>query len=323
MHRFPPRGSEEDLIEASWRHRFLALSFVVLTGGWLAPAAFAACIDESVVLEVLGSGGPEYDDGRISSSYLVRRDGAAQVLVDVGPGASVAFGQANARFEDLEAILLTHLHVDHAGDLPAFIKGSYFSDRDRDLPVYGPAGNSLMPATTDFVARLLSDDGAYRYLQDYVTPDRRSDYKVQVADVPLVQGDIERIELGDDIVASATYVHHGPVAAVAWRVDIGDCSIAFSGDMSNRFETLAPLARDVDLLVMHNAVPDDAGRIARNLHMTPSEIGRIANAARAKRVVLSHFMRRTQNRQRETLDAIRQHYDGPVELAEDGSRYAP
>ena len=288
---------------------------------FVAGIAAADCNRSNVELQVLGSGGPEYDDGRTSSSYLIWQDGAARVLIDAGPGASVAFGESDARLEDLEAILLTHLHVDHAGDLPAFVKGSYFSDRSRDLPVYGPAGNDLMPATTDYVARLFSGSGAYRYLREYVTDGRRSDYKLRPVDIPLSRGEIERIELNDDILISATYVHHGPVAAVAWRVDIGECSLAFSGDMSNRFDVLSTLADDVDLLVMHNAIPEGAGRVARNLHMPPSEIGRIAGDARARRVVLSHFMNRTLGREAETLSVIRAHYDGPIELATDGQRF--
>ena len=283
--------------------------------------AGADCRNDGVELQVLGSGGPEYDDGRLSSSYLIRVNGAARLLIDAGPGASVAFGASGAQFEDLDAILLTHLHVDHAGDLSAFVKGSYFSDRRRDLPVYGPAGNELMPATTRFVEGLFGDGGTYRYLREYVSDDRRSDYKVRPADVPLVPGDIERIQLNEDVVVSATHVHHGPVAAIAWRVDIGECSLAFSGDMSNRFDTFSSLAKSVDLLVMHNAVPEDAGRIARNLHMPPSEIGRIASEAGAKRVVLSHFMNRTLGREGETLSEIRKLYEGPVELATDGQRY--
>ncbi len=283
--------------------------------------AAADCSRHDIELQVLGSGGPEYDDGRVSSSYLIWHNGKARVLIDAGSGSSAAFGASAARFEDLDAILLTHLHVDHAGDLSAFIKGSYFSDRSRDLPVYGPAGNDLMPATTGFVERLFGDDGAYRYLREYVSDERRSEYKIRPADVPLVAGKVERIQLTEDIVVSATYVHHGPVAAVAWRVDTGECSLAFSGDMSNRFDAFAGLAEGVDLLVLHNAVPENAGRIARNLHMPPSEIGRIASEAGAKRVVLSHFMNRTLGREEQTLTEIREFYHGPVELAKDGKRY--
>ncbi|MEM9209503.1 MAG: MBL fold metallo-hydrolase, partial [Pseudomonadota bacterium] len=128
--------------------------------------------------------------------------------------------------------------------------------------------------------------------------------------------------LAEDLVISSTHVHHGPVAAVAWRIDIDDCSLAFSGDMSNRFDTFATLAKGVDIMVMHNAVPENAGRVARNLHMTPSEIGRIASEAAPARVILSHFMNRTQGRQQDTLQAIRKTYAGPVELATDGKRYA-
>lgn len=288
----------------------------------IAAPTFAACSADAIELQVLGSGGPELDDGRVSSSYLIWQGGAARVLVDAGSGSSVAFGASGARFEDLDVMLLTHLHVDHAGDLPAFIKGAYFSDRDRDLPVYGPAGNALMPATSAFVNRLLGDDGAYRYLREYAVSDRRSAYKIRPADVPLVAGDVERIRLAEDLMISSTHVHHGPVAAVAWRIDIGDCSLAFSGDMSNRFGTFATLAKGVDVLVMHNAVPENAGRVARNLHMTPSEIGRIAAEAAPARVILSHLMNRTQGRQQDTLQAIHKTYAGPVELAADGKRYA-
>lgn len=111
------------------RH-YLAIGVMLIAG-----TAAAECTKHDVELQVLGSGGPEYDDGRVSSSYLVWLDGAARVLVDAGPGSSVAFGASGARFEDLHAILLSHLHVDHAGDLPALIKGAYFSKRDRGMPI--------------------------------------------------------------------------------------------------------------------------------------------------------------------------------------------
>ena len=112
-----------------------------------------------------------------------------------------------------------------------------------------------------------------------------------------------------------------PVAAVAWRVDIGTCSITFSGDMSNKNNVLATLAKDSDILVMHNAVPQSATGLAINLHMRPLDIGKIANQANAKRVVLSHFMNRTRNDTQATLKFIQQHYSGKVEIATDMARF--
>jgi ribonuclease BN (tRNA processing enzyme) len=49
----------------------------------------------------------------------------------------------------------THFHVDQSADFPALIFSSWFEERDRPLPVYGPAGNSEFPSTVDFRARFL------------------------------------------------------------------------------------------------------------------------------------------------------------------------
>ena len=109
------------------------------------------CGGTGVALQVLGSGGPELQTKRASSSYLVWIDGKARVLVDAGGGSALRFGESGAQMVDLDVILFTHLHADHSADLPALIKSSWFEDRKRPLPVYGPGGNRLMPSTVAFV----------------------------------------------------------------------------------------------------------------------------------------------------------------------------
>ena len=56
--------------------------------------------------------------------------------------------------------------------------------------------------------------------------------------------------------------------------------------------------------------------------MMPSEIGRIAAAAHAKSVVLSHFMNRTANVMQETAAAIGSRYKGKLNFARDCDIYA-
>ena len=41
------------------------------------------CGAHGVWLQVLGSGGPELDDGRASSGYVIWRDGKARIIVDM------------------------------------------------------------------------------------------------------------------------------------------------------------------------------------------------------------------------------------------------
>ena len=286
------------------------------------PAVAAnACTAPGIHLQVLGSGGPELDDERASSGYLVWQDGRARVLVDMGAGSLLRFEQAGARIEDIEAILLTHLHVDHSADLPALVKASFFSERSTDLPVYGPTGNRRMPATGAFVQALFGDDnGAWRYLGSYLTGEEA--YRLRAVDVPAEGKESQRVMDRDGLRLTAVPVHHGPIPALAWRVDIGDRALVFSGDMNGDNHTLEGLAAGADLLVAHHAIPEEARGAARNLHMPPSVIGRIAGEAGVKQLVLSHRMRRTLGREAESERYIRRHYAGPLAFAEDGQCFS-
>jgi len=174
-----------------------------------------------------------------------------------------------------------------------------------------------MPSTTEFVSRLLNDTGAYSYLSNYIEPFESSRYKIEATDVPLKQNQVHSYELLNDVKIFAIAVHHGPLAAIAWRINAFGCSVTFSGDMSNRYQSLAGLAKNSDILVAHNAIPEPASGVARNLHMPPSEIGKIANEANVKRLILSHRMQRTLGREQETRKLIQNSYDGPVIFAND------
>ena len=285
---------------------------------WSAAAA-AGCGDQGLWLEVLGSGGPEIGDGRASASYLVWLDGRARLLIDAGGGSALNFERAGARLEDLDAILFTHFHVDHAADLPVYVKAAFFSDRDRDLPIYGPAGNRLMPDAAGFLEGLFgAGQGAFRYLSDYLDPARPEGFRLVPHSLETARHEIQPGYRSNDLTADAIPVHHGPIPALAWRVRAAGKTLVISGDMNGDFHTLPRLARDADLLVAHNAIPEGAEGVARFLHMPPSVIGQQASKAKVKSLLLSHRMRRTLGREAETERIVRRYYDGSVEFAEDG-----
>jgi hypothetical protein len=116
--------------------RLLLVSF--LANCVLLPSACAlSCGAQGVAAQVLGSGGPELQDKRASSSYLVWENGQARVLIDAGGGSALRFGESGAQMSQLAVLLFTHFHVDHSADFPALIKSSWFEDRTRPLPIYG------------------------------------------------------------------------------------------------------------------------------------------------------------------------------------------
>jgi ribonuclease BN (tRNA processing enzyme) len=176
-----------------------------------------------------------------------------------------------------------------------------------------------MPSTKKFIDRLFEkDDGAWQYLGDHLDGSARLQLKAHTIDETRK---IKTIYQKGDLIITAVSVHHGPIPAIAYRVDIGDKSITFSGDMNGDYHTLENLAKNTDILVAHNAVPKGATGVAVQLHMTPNIIGQIAQKSQPQKLVLSHRMFRTLGKEKETQREIKKYYKGTVKFANDKSYY--
>ena len=283
----------------------------------VSPVEAESCGSSGLAVQALGSGGPELQDKRASTSYLIWDHGAARVIVDVGGGSALRFGESGAQMSQVDVVLFSHFHIDHSGDFPALVFSSWFEERKRPLPVYGPSGNDFMPSTTEFVRDLFSEPhGAWRYLSDLVEKGAEGSYTLEPHDVVAGSKPI-LVFRNSDMVVYAVRVIHGGFPALAWRVEIEGKRIVFSGDTNGEGEGLTQLALDADLFIAHNAVPEGATGVERRLHMPPSVIGTIAANAHVKRLVLSHRMLRTLGRENETQAEIQRHFSGPVVFAND------
>jgi len=265
-----------------------------------------------VEVEILGSGGPEID-GRASASYLIWIDNKARLLIDAGSGSMLRFEQSEADLEDLDAIALTHLHIDHVVDLPSYVKAGYFTRRSQPLPILGPVSNAYFPSTTEYIQLLFGERGAYRYMSDVLTPQSDS-FQIlpESIDAPqIITRQFQHFKL------TVLNVNHGIVPALAFRVDVGSKNVVISGDTSNTNHQLEKLAQNADLFIAHYAIPEIHGTYANKLHMTPGIIGDVAAKSHVKKVLLSHRMRRTIGKEEASLKIISSKYKGAVILAED------
>lgn len=276
------------------------------------------CGDTGVWVQILGAGGPEITDGQGGPSYVIWNNNKARVLIDTGPGASVSFDKAEAKIEDLHAVLFTHLHADHTVDFPAFIKGSYFAERKEPLIVLGPDSNNPdYPDTATFIERLIGPQGAYPYLQDFLTAKSSGGYRVRTRNV-LATGKKRWAGFGnDELRISAIPVNHGPVPALAWRIDVGEQSVVVTGDFNNLKDVMSDFAKDADALVVSHAIPENARGTQRELHVLPTQIGRIAKQANARLLILGHRMNRTLGRESQSRGHIEENYDGYILFAND------
>jgi ribonuclease BN (tRNA processing enzyme) len=298
-------------------HVILPIAFVTLLVSSALPLHAQTCGQHGIAVQVLGSGGPELQDKRASSSYLVWVDGQARVIIDAGGGSALRFGESGATMSQPDLILFSHYHVDHSADFSALIKSSWFEDRKRPLPIYGPQGNNFMPSTVEFVSDFFGDKrGAYRYLSELLVAGAESTYKMQPHNVQATSTPVPAFKNGD-LTALAARVIHGAVPALAWRVEVRGTVLAFSGDTSGEGEGLSRVALNADIFIAHNAVPEGATGLERRLHMPPSVIGQIAGDAHVKSLVLSHRMLRTLGKEGQTESAIRKRYSGPLAFAND------
>ena len=297
--------------------KFIVSTFVALAAWFGAAAPVSATCTSALAVQVLGSGGPDTNDARASAGYILWIDGEARLLVDAGGGVFLRFGEAKAMFETLDAVAITHLHADHVGDLVAILKSGFFGERKRTLPIVGPSGGGAFPSMSEYMRVLFDPErGAYRYLSGYLDGSGGL-VKASITDVETKAAKAVSVLDTGRFKLTAVGVGHGAVPALGFLVDVGGRRIAFSGDQNGDNPAFAALVKGADVLIMDHAVPETAGEVESSLHARPSEIGKLAAASAPGQVVLSHNMARSLTHLDENLGLIREHYRGPVSVAED------
>jgi ribonuclease BN (tRNA processing enzyme) len=280
---------------------------------------------------VLGSGGPGAL-GRASSSYLVLLDGKARILVDAGPGSFARLGEAHAELGVLDIVLLTHLHVDHAAELPGIVKARAVSAAQPiRFDVFGPsgreassAGGAAYPATSRFMELLFAPSGAFAYLKNFSAP-----VSFRVTDLPGSSANRRQprvIVRQGPLSVSAIGGHHGDAPAVIYRIDYGGRSIVFSGDVdAHGLDALRTIARGASLLVFDAVVldPPHSPEILYSLHTPPEAIGETAEDAHVGALLLSHLSPAVDDDRAAVASSIAQHYHGHVTFAADGMHLQP
>ncbi len=327
--------------------RVLLLFFITL--------GLAACgetqKEDSFKLQVLGSGGHDDNAGRASSGHLVWVDGAPRVMIDIGPGTVLRFGESGAEPKDLDLLAVTHLHVDHVNDISAMAKRGFFWGRDEKLPVRGPSANTNLPGINDFLTELIYNERSapYRYLSldadddNYIVyeygPDTDSEIHVPLdldalaAAEPVMTFESEE----HDYQVWALPVQHAHIPSLAYRVDRYDNDgslryrIVVTSDQNLRDPSKPECAdcmnlayvnfiQDADIVVQHFPIEERGYEHPGQTlwHAQPSMIGKVADMANVKMLVLSHLMQGALKELNESVEEIRNAgYTGKIEVAED------
>jgi ribonuclease BN (tRNA processing enzyme) len=291
----------------------------LMLGGVMPPPANASGVKPSLEVVVLGSGGPRAF-GRAGSSYIVLVDGTPRILLDAGPGAFVRIGELHIDLQQVDIVLLTHLHIDHSGDLAAFFNArALTSDGPIKYRVFGPDGAGLFPKTSRFVDLLVGDNGVFAYQKTFGAQET---FSVRDLAIGLNTG-VTKILDENGLIVEEIATHHGDCPSVAYRIMYHGRSVVFSGDMdASAVPNLIRLSKGADLLVFSCAVLDPPNSPSQlyELHTPPKKIGEAARESGIGSLLLSHIAPDVEESETDVMKSIHASFTGQVQFATDRMR---
>ncbi|MFN7930277.1 MAG: MBL fold metallo-hydrolase [Blastocatellia bacterium] len=294
--------------------------------------------DGQMHVVLCGTGSPLPDATRASACTAILA-GGQMVLIDVGPGSWRKLAVANLPQQALSAVLLTHFHSDHIGELGEATTQSWIAGRKQPLNVYGPPGVERVVAG---FAQAYAQDVEYRVAHHSEQQMSRAAANA-VAQVVKLKSDDEAALVfeKDGLKVMAFKVVHDPVKpAYGYRLEYKGRVVVVSGDTA-KSENLAKHATGADLLIhdvlAKNVLEMAAGnfekqgdarraKLARDItsyHANPLEVAEIAAKAKVETLIFTHLVPAPNNPliEQAFTRGVSEVFKGTVVLGKDGLRF--
>jgi ribonuclease BN (tRNA processing enzyme) len=221
-------------------------------------------------LVVLGSGTAVPHAHRASSSHWLETRGGSLMLDCSAPSVHRA-AQEGCDWANLDAVWVSHFHLDHVGGLPALLFGTKHAPQTRDrrkpLTIFGPRGlEKLFHAFDD--------------ANDYKLLEQRFPARIQEV------SPLEDFDLLPGLRAQTHSTPHTPesLALRLTETETGS-SLVYTSD-TGYADALAGFARGVGLFFMECSFPRDK---PVETHLELADAMRLAQFAAPRRAMLSHL----------------------------------
>ena len=217
-------------------------------------------------LTVIGCSPAWPNPGQANAGLLV--EGPSRVMLDCGPGVLAALRALHGEWPRVDAIILSHLHLDHWGDVLGWLWGTLAGAAAGSPPPEIWVGAGRRGECLDIAARL----GDFGML----------DSTFGVREYPVEEPfEIAGFEL------LAVPVSHYSMPTCGLRLSDGRSTLAYSAD-TGPTEALVRLARDADLFVCEATLADGEQEGQQRGHLSAVEAVAAYRASGAGRLLLTH-----------------------------------
>jgi len=187
--------------------------------------------------------------------------------VDCGASSLIALKRAAIDPNEIDTILVSHLHGDHFGGIPFLVLDGQFSRRTRMLRIAGPPG----------LAERVS-----QAMEVFFPGSSRVERRFETELLELPEG--EATQIGPLRVTPYEVVHACGAPPYALRVELGGRTVTYSGD-TEWTDRLIPAASGADLFIAEAYFHDKAVRF----HLDYATLLRHLPELDCKRVILTHM----------------------------------
>ena len=227
---------------------------------------------------------------------MLLETGSVRILFDVGAGTIRRLLETGVSIDDISIILVSHLHLDHTGELASLLFSTKNSPRSRRTE---PLTIGAAMGFRSFYNRLEGAYGGQITLEPGVIGIREFDTDKSGV-----------LKIGPITIQSMPMVHADE--SIGYRVTTADNhSVVYSGD-TDVCDNLVSLARDADLMICEASFPDE---LKADGHLTPALAGELATRANVGRLLLTHFY--PQCDAADMMKQCRKTYSGSLLIAED------
>ncbi len=275
-------------------------------------------------ITALGTGMPNVITGsQKASGWYVELGNGEKFLFDLGSGTMENLAKLRPDWSKVDKVFASHLHSDHVGAFAELYIGGWMNGRYTPLHFYGPSGSEPRLGTEAFV-----DNQVKSWAWDI--EGRRTGFPIEGGKVVAHEFDFRDegvIYEENGVKISSFPAIHILDGSVSFRLDWNGRSFVFGGDFyPNKW--FIKHAKGAELVV-HECffTPESLGKllgtppaqaiyITSYIHMPPSAFGKIMSEVNPRHAIGYHFWT-WRDIYGETLEAVRETYDGPLTLATD------